>query len=102
RRAAFAGIAFACAYEPCRRAVGSLLGDALEDPDREVRVCVAQALARFGSAAEIDRVFAMAIRTDLATRVQVAGPLRSHALELARGAVAEALRSDHAPQILAA
>lgn len=102
RRAAFAGIAFASAYEPCRRAAGDILVRALENADREVRVCAAQALARFGSDAEVELVFRMAIRADLATRVLVAGPLRTHALELSRGAVVEALRSDDAVQILAA
>lgn len=102
RRAAFAGIAFACAYDPCRRAVGDLLVDALEDADPEVRVCAAQALARFGSPKEIELVFRTAIRGDLVTRVLVAGSLRPHAIELSRGAVVEALRSDSAAQILAA
>ena len=103
RRAATAGVAFVCAYEPCRREVGEvLLADALEDPDPEVRVRVAQALAQFGSPAEIEKVFRMAIRSNLVTRVSVAGPLRAHALELSRGVVTEALQSDNAPQILGA
>jgi HEAT repeat protein len=101
RRAAYAGIAFACAYEPCRHAAGDILVDALEDPDPEVRVCAAKALARFGAPAEVELVFRMAIRGDLMTRILVSGPLRSHALELSRSAVMEALHSDNAAQIVA-
>jgi len=101
RRAAFAGIAFASAYDPCRRAVGDILVDAIEDPDPEVRVCVAQAVAQFGSPAEIELVFRMAARANLLTRVLVAGSLRPHALELSRKAVPEELHSADEPRILA-
>jgi len=66
-----------------------------------VRMCAAKALARFGAPAEVELVFRMAIRGDLMTRVLVSSPLRSHALELSRSAVVEALHSDNAAQIVA-
>jgi HEAT repeat protein len=101
RRAAFAVISFVYAYEPCRRAVGDLLLDSLEDRDEEVRVCSAQALARFGSPAEVVVIFRIAARGSLLTRILLAGPLRPHALELAVVAVPEELRSDDVTRILA-
>ena len=38
RRTAFANLAFACVFEPCRRVAGDLLLDALKDCDEEVRL----------------------------------------------------------------
>jgi HEAT repeat protein len=101
RRAAFAGIAFASAYPPCRRAVGDVLTNALENSDQEVRLMAAQALARYGESTEVDMVFHMATRENLLTRVLVAGPIRPHAMELARNAIPRALQSEDAGQILA-
>jgi len=101
RRAAFAVISFVYAYDPCRRAVGDLLTDSLEDRDWEVRVCSAQALARFGSPAEIVTIFRMAVKENLLTRILLAEPLRSHALELAVAAVPDELRSGDVARILA-
>jgi HEAT repeat protein len=101
RRAAFAVISFVYAYEPCRRAVGDLLADSLEDRDWEVRVCSAQALARFGSPAEVVAVFRIAAGETLLTRILLAEPLRPHALELATSAVPHELRSGDAKRILA-
>jgi HEAT repeat protein len=101
RRAAFAVISFVYAYEPCRRALGDLLADSLEDRDWEVRVCSAQALARFGSPAEIVVVFRIAAGENLLTRILLAEPLRPHALELSKIAVPEELRSGDVARILA-
>jgi HEAT repeat protein len=101
RRAAFAVISFVYAFEPCRRAVGDLLADSLEDRDWEVRVCSAQALARFGSPAEVVVVFRIAAGESLLTRILLAGPLRSHALELSIAAVPDELRSGDVARILA-
>jgi hypothetical protein len=101
RRAAFAVISFVYAYEPCRRIVGDLLLDSLEDRDWEVRVCSAQALARFGSPAEVVAVFGIAAGENLLTRILLAEPLRPHALELATAAVPNELRSGDVARILA-
>jgi hypothetical protein len=101
RRAAFAVISFVYAYEPCRRAVGDLLADSLEDRDWEVRVCSAQALARFGSPAEVVAIFRMAARENLLTRILLAEPLRPHALELSTATVPDELRSGDVARILA-
>jgi HEAT repeat protein len=101
RRAAFAVISFVYAYEPCRRAVGDLLGDSLEDRDWEVRVCSAQALARFGSPVEIVVVFRIAAKENLLTRILLAEPLRAHALVLSTAAVPDELRSGDVARILA-
>jgi hypothetical protein len=101
RRAGFAVIAFVYAYEPCRRAVGDLMADSLEDRDWEVRVCCAQALARFGSPAEIVVVFRIAVSESLLTRILLAEPLRPHALELAKTAVPGELSSGDVARILA-
>jgi HEAT repeat protein len=102
RRAAFAVIAFVYAFEPCRRAVGDLLADSLEDRDWEVRVCCAQALARFGSPAEVVAIFRIATKENLLTRILLAEPLRPHALELSKAAVPDELRSGDAARVLAA
>jgi HEAT repeat protein len=102
RRAAFAVIAFVYAFEPCRRAVGDLLADSLEDRDWEVRVCCAQALARFGSPAEVVAIFRIATSESLLTRILLAEPLRPHALELSKAAVPDVLRSGDAARVLAA
>ena len=102
RRAAFAVIAFVYAFEPCRRAVGDLLADSLEDRDWEVRVYCAQALARFGSPAEVAVIFRMAAKENLLTRILLAEPLRPHALELSKAAVPDELRSGDAARVLAA
>jgi HEAT repeat protein len=101
RRAAFAGIAFASAYLPCRRAVGDVLTNALENPDREVRLLAAQALARYGDEIEVDMVFHMATRENLLTRVLIAGPIRSHAMDLVKKAIPKALQADDPAEILA-
>jgi hypothetical protein len=102
RRAAFAVIAFVYAYEPCRRALGDLLADSLEDRDWEVRVCCAQALARFGSPVQVAAIFHVAASENLLTRILLAEPLRPHALELSKSAVPDELRSGDVARILAA
>src|SRR6185312_7194092 len=101
RRAAFAGIAFPSAYEPCRRAVGDILVDALEDSDREVRLSCARSLAQFASAAEVILVFRMAARANLLARVLIAGRLRHHALDLSRIAIPDELQSGDPARIQA-
>ena len=102
RRAAFAAIAFVYAFEPCRRAVGDLLADSLEDRDWEVRVCCAQALARYGSPVEVLAIFRTATTVNLLTRILLAESLRPHALELSNAAVSDELRCGDVARVLAA
>jgi hypothetical protein len=66
-----------------------------------VRVCSAQALARFGSPAEVVVVFRIAVGENLLTRILLAEPLRPHALELSTAAVPDELRSGDVARILA-
>jgi hypothetical protein len=102
RRAAYAALAFVSAYEPCRRVTGVILADALDHPDREVRLIAAQAVALFGDPAAIARGFAIATRETLLGRILLAEPLRTHAIELCRDALPEALDSKDPVRILGA
>ena len=57
RRGAFANLAFAFAYEPCRRVAGDLLVEALNDTDEEVRLSACRGLVLAGDDAEIEDLF---------------------------------------------
>jgi HEAT repeats len=93
RRAAFASLAFVCAYEPCRRVGGDALLDALDDDDGEVRLSACRGLVLAGDEAQIQDLFALAIQPNLLTRIVLTEDLRRHAMALAAGPVREVLRS---------
>jgi HEAT repeat protein len=101
RRAAFASLAFACVYEPCRRVAGDLLLDALNDGDEEVRLSACQGVLLAGGEDQIEQLFALAIQPNLLTRIALTEDLRRHALALAAGPVREALRNGDTPRVRA-
>ena len=101
RRAAFASLAFVCAYEPCRRVAGDLLLEALKDGDEDVRLSACRGTLLAGGEDRVEYVFALAIQTSLLTRIVLTEALRDHALELAAGPVGEALHSDDAHRVRA-
>ena len=101
RRGAFANLAFAFAYEPCRRQGGDLLIEALNDGDEEVRLSACRGLALAGGEAEIEDLFELAVRPNLLTRIVLTEELRFHALRLAAGPVRDALRSGDARRVRA-
>ena len=96
RRAALANLAFASAYEPCRRVAGDLLLDALKDDDEEVRLSACRGVLLSESSEQIKRLFELAIQPNLLTRIVLTEDLRRHALALAAGPVRVALRSGEA------
>ena len=101
RRAAFAGLAFACVYEPCRRVAGDLLLEALQDGDEEVRLSACRGVLLAGGEDQIGQLFALATQPNLLTRIVLTEELRRHALALAAGPVREALRTGDAPRVRA-
>jgi HEAT repeat protein len=101
RRAAFANLAFACVYEPCRRVAGDLLHEALHDRDEEVRLSACRGLVPAGDAEQIEQLFELAIQPNLLTRIVLTEDLRHHALPLAAGPVRKALRSGDARRVRA-
>ena len=92
RRAAFANLAFACVYEPCRRVAGDLLLEALKDGDEEVRLAACRGVLLAERRDKIEQLFGLALQPDLLTRIVLTEELRRHALALAAGPVREALR----------
>lgn len=102
RREAYSALALLSASEPVRRVAGEFLGKALDDPDREVRLYCAQSLAEFGTPAEIARVFDMALQENLLGRALLAGPLRTHCLELCQKELPAVFASNDRERILAA
>jgi HEAT repeat protein len=102
RRTAFASMAFACVYEPCRRVGGDLLIRAVNDGDQEVRLSACRGLALAGDAEHVQDLFALAIQSDLLTRVVLTEHLRLHALALSAGPVQEALSSSDPSRVRAA
>ena len=101
RRAAFARLAFACVYEPCRRVAGDQLLGALQDIDEEVRLSACRGMVLTGGEAQIADLFALAIQPNLLTRIVLTEDLRRHALALVAGPAGEALRSGDEPRIRA-
>jgi len=101
RRNAFRRLAFACAYEPCRRQVGERLVRALGDADREVRLTVAAAMVRTARLADLERVFHLALSETLLVRMSLGETLRPHAYLLCERVVPEVLRSGDTPRIVA-
>jgi HEAT repeat protein len=102
RRTAFASLAFACVYEPCQRVGGDLLIRAVNDRDEEVRLSACRGLALAGDAEHVQDLFALAIQSDLLTRVVLTEHLRPHALALSAGPVQEALGSSDRARVRAA
>ncbi len=102
RHTAVVALSFVSAYEPCRRAAVGVLEGALEDRDREMSITAAQSLARFEDSRTAARVFEMATRETLLGRILLAGPLRPHAQELCRTAVAAAFEAPETERVLAA
>jgi HEAT repeat protein len=92
RRTAFANLAFACVYEPCRRVAGDLVLEALKDGDEEVRLSACRGVLLAGREDMIEQLFGLALQPDLLTRIVLTEDLRRHALALAAGPVREALR----------
>ncbi len=101
RRPAFARLAFACAYEPCRRLAGDLLEAALDDTDPEVRFHAWRALARSGTIVEIERLFGASLSQPLLIRILLTEELRRFAVPLCERAVIRALQSDDKARVLA-
>jgi hypothetical protein len=101
RRNAFRRLAFACAYEPCRRQVGDRLAQALSDTDREVRLTAAAAMVRTGQLADLERVFRLALTETLLVRMSLGEVMRPHAYRLCERVVPEVLRSSDVPGIVA-
>jgi hypothetical protein len=101
RRAAYARLAFVCAYEPCQRVVGDLVTRALQDADPEVRLPAARALVQSADIADIGRVFELAASQNLLIRILLTEDLRRYAAELCAKTVPDILRSDDLTRILA-
>lgn len=101
RRNAFRRLAFACAYEPCRRQVGDRLIKALRDVDREVRLTAAAAMVQTGRLTDLERVFRLALSESLLVRMFLGETLRPHAYVLCERVVPEILRSGDVPGIVA-
>jgi HEAT repeat protein len=99
RRAAFASLAFACAYEPCRRVAGDALLRAVNDSDEEVQTSACRGLVLAGDEGHIEELFGLAIKPNLMRRIVLTEDLRVHALKLARGPVREALRSGDSARV---
>jgi HEAT repeat protein len=93
RRAAFANLAFASFYEPCRRVAGDLLLRATKDSDPDVRISACRGVVLFRDKEQIEYLFALAIRANMLTRIVLTEDLRRHATALAAGPVKEALDS---------
>jgi len=94
RRTAFERLAFVSIFEPCRRVIGDRMLQALEDPDREVRLSAVSAVTRSGIIEEVEQVFEMAVSQGLLARITFAEHLRPHVYVLCATAVAKALKSE--------
>jgi HEAT repeat protein len=101
RRAAFANLAFASYYEPCRRVAGDLLLRATKDSDQDVRISACRGVVQSGDEEQIEYLFALAIRANMLVRLVLTEDLRRHATSLAAGPVREALRSGDAALVRA-
>jgi len=102
RRAAFERLAFASAYERCRRVVGQLQLTGVDDPDPEVRLAAARGLAQSPDLKDLELVFRHAVRWNPLARAVLAEVLRPHALALSENAVPRVLRSREDRHVLAA
>ncbi len=102
RRAAYVRLAFVSGYEPCRRVIGELLFQALNDADPEVWLCACRAMIQSGSREQVEAVFKLAVGRSALVRILLTEPLRRHAAQLCERAVPEALRSEDSKRVLAA
>jgi HEAT repeat protein len=100
RREAYSALAMLCASEPVRRVAGETVEKALDDPDHDVRLYAAQSIGQFGDPEQVERVFHFALDENLLGRALLAGPMRSHALDLCQKAIPEALASGDRERIL--
>jgi hypothetical protein len=101
RRPAFARLSFVCAYEPCRRVAGDLLGKALNDADPEVRFFAWRSLMQSGTIKEIEQLFDSALAQSLLIRILLTEELRRFAVPLCERAVMKALNSEDKDRVLA-
>ena len=101
RRTAFARLSFVCAYEPCRRVAGDLLGKALNDADPEVRFFAWRSLMQSGTIKEIEQLFDSALAQSLLIRILLTEELRRFAVPLCERAVMKALNSEDKDRVLA-
>jgi hypothetical protein len=101
RRAAFANIAFANIFEPCRRRIGDIPAAALEDRDPQVRLSAGRAMARSGEE-DAPRAFEWILTQALLARILTAPDLRAHAQSLSETAIPAALRSPEPARVRAA
>jgi hypothetical protein len=99
RRACFARLAFVSSYEPVRRVAAEHLLRGLDDPDEECRLAAARGVLYAGQTGEVTRVFELAVRSALLTRVVLCDDLRRHALMLGGGPLPAALRSEDAQKV---
>src|ERR1017187_9093272 len=102
RRTAYARLAFMSVYEPCRRVVGDLLFQALNDSDPEVWLCACKAVIQSGTGQQITKVFEHAVSKTLLIRILLTEALRRHAVPLCEHAVPDALRSRDSHRVLGA
>jgi HEAT repeat protein len=101
RRAAYANLAFASYYEPCRRVAGDLLLRATKDSDQDVRLSACRGVVLSRDREQIEYLFALAIRANVLTRIVLTEDLRRHATTLTARPVKEALRSGDAALVRA-
>jgi hypothetical protein len=102
RRAAFERMAAASTYERCRRVVGQLQLQGIDDPDPDVRLAAARGLAQSPDLKDLELVFRQAIRWNPLGRAVLAEALRPQALMLAENAVPRVLGSRQDSHVAAA
>jgi HEAT repeat protein len=100
RRAAFARIAALSHCEAIRRLADGIPLRGLDDPDPQVRLEAARALALHEEPGAVALAFEAALRFAPLARIELAPLLRRHALLLSESAIPKALRHDHARDLL--
>lgn len=101
RRSAMGRLAFVCAYEPCRRAIGDLLTRSLNDSDEEIRLASARGLVLSQAATDLEDVFLMALGPNRFARAVLAEDLRRQSAALCADVVPEVLKSGQAEYVKA-
>ena len=102
RSAALARMAFVSNYEPCRRVTEDHLVKALSDPDDELRLCAARALAYGQDKAALERLFQFAVTENPLVRLILTEDLRRYAVQMCETVVPPVLHSRDTGRILAA
>ena len=100
RRGAYSALALLCASEPVRRVAVEYIEKALDDPEHDVRLYAAQSIGQFGDLEQVERVFHIALEENLLGRALLAGPMRSHALDLCKKAIPDTLAGGNREHIL--